>query len=217
MLRVHGRHWVFVSVVAAILASTLAATTAYRSVIRTHDIVEVSQVVGVVNELPAPEGEQWENLLEQGNPGSVLSTGEVCRASVCEISWGLVPRDRAPDDFSVLAQVTFYGARLDNQIAARRDYFFGPHSGWRPDKSGADREFTFRVGGYADDFTITCYTYQENPDKDTDCLWSYYARYGQYIMGILYGSSVRPIDSDTFLTEYVSPFDRHIAELLGIA
>ena len=91
--------------------------------------------------------------------------------------------------------------RKESRLSAAWEYFKGPHLGWEPNRSNEHRMPGRDLSEYADQVRFSCYSYQDPPDEDRDCLWSYYARYGQYVVGILYGSDSRPIEMDRFVSD----------------
>ena len=215
-LTVRGRSRVGVAI--AVIAVTLLAGGGYRALLDRHERVRVNQFTTVVDGLSAPNGEEWESIFDivRGLPGVVLTEEDACGGSKCDTAWGLVPVVRDPRDRSVLAQVSFYAVRKANRLNSAWDYAFGPHDGWRPHDSTEHQVSSSGASQYADNVQLTCYSYVEEPDESRDCLWSYYARYGQYIVGLMYGSTDRPMTREVFLAHYVTPVDEQVGAVLGL-
>ena len=161
----------------------------------------------------------WESHLDceiEGYCGS--DPAPSCSHNHCEGDWyaSIRGNDVYARIDNLQARVRFVADQFSSQGNAMWAFYWDKPQHWVPwntDSVGFPDPDTS-----ASDTEINCYynPYAGVPSVNGDgCVWEYWARYGQYVVGLSYGSERNPISLDEFQRLYVQPTDRRVAELLG--
>jgi hypothetical protein len=208
----------YVSAALVVAAMAVACLGGYRAILQRHAEVDLQLMPEAVSSFPVSEGNTWVEGLEriQGEPLVEVEPGHNCTESECFEVWHLIPADwKVLDSYSADVTATIYGIRRGSRAEASIAFRMGYHRGWQPIESLPHQQSTSWKSRYADQVRLVCFSQFPEPDYSRDCVWSYYARYGQYVFGLKY-SAFFPTSLEEFVEYYVAPFDEHVADLLGL-
>lgn len=138
----------------------------------------------------------------------------VCDDVVCSRNWFYAFPSLGPEDAGRNAQgvIRVFGERFLNVGNAVWFYHWWRPPGWVPWETVANEEELASLG-HADAASVQCYynRHWDAPPKDGHgCVWKYWARYGQYIIALSYGSEGVPLTFAEFESTVVRPFDEYL-------
>lgn len=175
------------------------------------ELAEVDSVLPVSGDrLWGPVG--WDCADEPCRPESRCDDVE------CERGWYYVSADRRPEDVGVFGEGQVYGERYANSGNAAWAYHWTRPAQWIPwETAGWELPVTME---FADDAGLRCYYnrhWDEVPIDGDGCVWEYWARYGQFVIGFRYGSDPFPLSPTEFETQIAQPLDRYIARIFALS